>query len=175
MTKTHSPLTGGWAITFVSFGVMSGVIAWRVALSRLPPRQLPAESSQRVKEMFPLLAEEAGEGTVSDMADALFEANPFSPSRRRGAKAKPQDDSVENLSAEGVAHKPQFVYKGRVQLGAKQRAVLEETTVGKTYFLQVGQEVTGFKVLDIDEKQVLLSNLKTHEEVVVLLTSKTPP
>ena len=71
-----------------------------------------------------------------------------------------------------VSGPPQFIYKGRINLGKKQRAVIEETTAKKTYFLEVGQAVAGFKVLDIQEKQVILSDPQTSKEVAVSLASK---
>ena len=60
-------------------------------------------------------------------------------------------------------------------MGNQQRAIVEEGASHKTYFLQVGQTVAGFKVLDIGQKQVVLSNLATQEELVVSLASLTAP
>jgi hypothetical protein len=60
-------------------------------------------------------------------------------------------------------------------MGTKQRAVLQDVTSQKTYFLQLGQEVAGFKVLDIAENRVLLSDPHTQEEVVVPITTKPSP
>ena len=110
-----------------------------------------------------------------EMADAMVRANPFSSQRR----AIPQPPEGATGGREGQAGspaaQPRFSYKGRIQLGARQRAILEDTTGHKTYFLEVGQEVTGFKVLDIAENQVVLSNEQTQEELVVPLTSTALP
>ena len=63
---------------------------------------------------------------------------------------------------------PQFLYKGHVDLGKRQRAIVAETTTGKTYFLEVGQEVAGFKVLDISRTEVVLSDVKTAQQIVIM-------
>jgi hypothetical protein len=69
-----------------------------------------------------------------------------------------------------VAASPKFVYKGRINVGSRQRAILEDAAARKTYFLEVGQAVAGFKVLDIAENRVVLSDPQTNQEVVVSLS-----
>jgi hypothetical protein len=99
-------------------------------------------------------------------------ANPFSPQRRT---APPQTTSGAAGTSGAAAAKPatQLVYKGRVSLGATQRAIVEDVTTKKTYFLQVGQEVAGYKVLDMAENEVVLSDVKTHETLQLRLTPKS--
>ena len=60
-------------------------------------------------------------------------------------------------------------------MGAVRRAIVEDAANKKTYFLQVGQEVAGFKVLDIDESQVILSDLNTQKQMVVSRSLATSP
>ena len=111
-----------------------------------------------------------------EMADAVVRADPFSPQRRLvPPPATGGTGDREGSGDGGQPPQPAFTYKGRVHLGQRQRAIVEETTTRKTYFLEVGQEVAGFKVLDIAENQVVLSNLHTHEEVVVSLTTTALP
>lgn len=66
-----------------------------------------------------------------------------------------------------------FIYKGRIMLGGMPRAILEEVWSKKTHFLQLGHTVAGFKLVDMTENHVVLSNVKTNESVVVPLTSKS--
>ena len=109
-----------------------------------------------------------------EIFEAIISANPFSPVRRIATP------SGESRPGEGPAEltappKPQFAYKGLIKLGNRQRAILEETTTHKTHFLEVGQEVAGFKVLDIAENRVVLSDPQTKEELVVSVASKASP
>ncbi|MBI4341348.1 MAG: hypothetical protein HY598_03605 [Candidatus Omnitrophica bacterium] len=148
---------------------------WRLSVTSKDTAMLPRETWERVKEAYPIPSEAPQALTPeSQAAAALIDANPFSPQRDRAVSAA--DPSGQGaLRFAPAAAEPQFAYKGRLQLGARQRAVMEETTAGKTYFLEVGQAVAGFKVLDIDEKRVLLSDPQTHEEVAVPLTSARSP
>lgn len=166
--------------TAVLAGVTAALAAavgwWRLSLLHAPPAAVPREPWERVQQEYPLPPEEMPRlSGGADVAESLVAANPFSPERRRAPPQPGEQGAGERLAAATPPPPPRFVYKGRVQLGARQRAVVEETTARKTYFLEVGQEVAGFKVLDIDEKRVLLSNLQTHEEVAVSLTSTASP
>ena len=110
----------------------------------------------------------------TETVEALVRANPFSPQRR--LKPPPSGGETGGGSGEPVAApKPKFFFKGRIDLGKRQRAIVEDTTSHKTYFLEVGQEVAGFKVLDIAENRVVLSDLQTKQEVVVSLSLRESP
>lgn len=133
------------------------------------------EPWQHVKEHYPEPKDSAQLPALSsETVEAMVHANPFDATRRLIPAA-------EGAAAEGGASQiappsaPQFVYKGLVTLGTKRRGIVEDTTIHKTYFLEVGQEVTGFKVLDIAENRVLLSHLKTNEEIVVSVSEKKSP
>ena len=147
--------------------VMMMVWNWRAAVSHRQDKGVKPESWVHVKKKYPLLPELAGTFALSpELVDRVVRANPFSASRRRVQEA----ETVQSV-APSAPPPPRFIYKGRVQLGTRERAVVEETTAGKTYFLEVGQEVAGFKVLDIAENQVVLSDPQTNEEVAVFLAS----
>lgn len=165
-------------VTAAALTLLTGAIAaawWRVSVSRATADALPRETWERVKEAYPLPTEEPLiKGRTSERAATLIDVNPFSPLRGQAAFAVGQPGQGAVLSATAAAE-PRFAYKGRVQLGARRRAVVEEMTAGKTYFLEVGQAVAGFKVLDIDEKRVLLSDPQTHEEVAVPLIPARAP
>jgi hypothetical protein len=152
----------GTAACLVALG--AGLVWWRGRLleDRAKP---PKESWAHVRERFPIPEPVPTASELSPtLLEALVRANPFSPERRK----------VEPVAATAAAAAPtpaaRFVFKGRVVLGAKQRAIVEEQTSKKTYFLQVGQEVAGFKVLDIVENRVLLSDTQSNEEVTLSLT-----
>lgn len=157
-------------------GLTAATWWWQLRVFRPSPTERP--SAPRDHGPTPSMSgapEQAPSLFSKDMADAIIRANPFSPQRR--AISQPPDGSSGGPEGQAVspAAQPRFSYKGRIQLGARQRAILEDTTSHKTYFLEVGQEVTGFKVLDIAENRVVLSNDHTHEEVVVPLASTALP
>ncbi len=176
MSSADRPIPMGVAgAAGLLFLVMIAAAWWRFSLVRTRSDALPREAWERVKERYPLPMDAApAEALTPETAASLVEANPFSPQRRNVPPPSDQS-SGGNASIAQAPPAPKFAYKGRVHLGARQRAVIEETTGGKTYFLEVGQEVAGFKVLDIDEKRVLLSDPQTHEEVAVSLTSAASP
>lgn len=114
---------------------------------------------------------------TSNTLEAVVLANPFS-SKRRAAPVPSDSSEIPADAAPGTPDakpQPTFVYKGRIALGDRSRAIVEDRTTQKTYFVEVGQEVAGFKVLDMTENRVVLSDLQTRQEVVVSLTSSSPP
>jgi len=127
-----------------------------------------------VQEQYPIPSEpEEAQKLSPEAFEAIRAANPFSSARRL---KPPTDSSSEGgASATVAAPAPQFVYKGLIKFGNRQRAILEDLTTHKTHFLEVGQEVAGFKVLDIAENRVVLSDPKTKEELVVSIASKASP
>ena len=146
---------------------------WQNTALRAKPIDIHPESWEHVKQQYPLPEERSPiQGPAVEPLDEMLHANPFSPERKPlqpvvAATGAPNAGAL--LAA--AAPKAAFIYKGRVTMGQQQRAIMEDTTTKKTFFLQVGQEVAGFKVLDITQKQVLLSDPNTHEEVVVSLAS----
>lgn len=158
----------------VSLGLLTMAVWWwqqRVVHTR--PAEIKDEAWVRVKEAYPLPAElTASTFASTGSVEAIIRTNPFSSKRRTVASPSggAQDDGMGGGASEPPP-KPQFIYKGRINVGSHQRAIVEDTTSHKTYFLEVGQEVAGFKVLDIAENRVLLSDLKTHNDVVVAISS----
>ena len=136
-------------------------------------RKAPAltEPWKHVREQFSMPSSTDEAMTAPDVnLDVILKANPFS-AKRREEPPKPAAGGAQGGQAEAKAQ-PKFVYKGRVTMGPKQRAVLEDVTSKKTHFLQVGQEVAGFRVLDIGETQVVLSNPNSPEPLTLSLTPK---
>ena len=109
-----------------------------------------------------------------EIFEAIISANPFSPVRRIAppSGAPGSGDRPADVTASPT---PEFTYKGLITLGSRQRAILEEVATHKTHFLEVGQDVAGFKVLDIAENRVVLSDPQTKEEIVVSVASKASP
>ena len=141
---------------------------WHASIFRAFPAPVAEEAWGQVKEAYPLPQEAVPRARFSpEMAETITAANPFSPLRRFA----PPAPSTASGGAAAVPEPVEFLYKGQIRMGARTRAIMENVATQKTHFLEVGQEVAGFKVLDITQTQVLLSNLETHEDVVVPLVS----
>ena len=134
-------------------------------------RILPRESWEHVQEKFPIPPAPAELSKLtSETLQAVVQTNPFSPLRKT-VIPQPVIQQPQGVQLQSVAPpaKARWIYKGRIEFSKKQRAVMENAATGKTHFLEVGQEVAGFKLLDIAENQVLLSDVEKNEEVVVPL------
>ena len=162
------------AIAATLLAITAGTWRWQAAVHRGDRRALiKDEAWERVKNEYPVPLASASTPMISqDLMNALIRANPFSPQRRvvappsQAANHGPSGPMVSEAAA------PAFLYKGRIDLGQRQRAIVEDLTTHKTHFLEVGQEVAGFKVLDIAQNQVVLSDPLTHVELVVLLAAQ---
>lgn len=142
---------------------------WQASIFRAQPTTVIEDAWERVKDAYPLPQDVAKRVPISgETAEAVVRANPFSPQRRFVPPA-PRADTGSGIAV--TPEQARFVYKGQISVGTHQRAILENTTTQKTHFLEVGQEVAGFKVLDITQNQVILSDLQTHEDIVVPLVS----
>ena len=177
MTASRPP--AGNAITLAAcLAVLTvGTWWWQNAVFRTKPIEVKGESWGHVKEAYPIPGAAPESPILSPgMVEAVVHANPFSPERRLNPPSSTGGAEAGGASGEsGEAPRPKFLYKGQVKLGKRPRAIVEEAATHKTYFLEVGQEVSGFKVLDIAENRVVLSDPQTHEEVVVSLTSSAGP
>ncbi len=144
--------------------------SWRSRVAHSSALDVPPQVWDHVRGQFPMPpAQEAAESDSSEALAGLVEANPFSSQRRQVLEGQAND-----REAPGPAG-PAFLYKGRIQLGARQRAIVEDRATGKTYFLEVGQEVAGHKVLDITEDRVILSAPDTQEHLELLLLPQSSP
>ena len=173
-TLTGSSVGLAAALVIVAVATWS----WHTDMVKSKPAEMPTEPWDRVTTVYPISDDSLTAKAAafsSEMLDAVVRANPFSPKRRLGAVPAVGGSDGTATSGPVTAAIPQFTYKGRVQLGSRQRAIVEETVTGKTYFLEVGQEVAGFKVLDIAENRVVLSDPQTNKEVVVSLVSRSGP
>ena len=167
---------GAWMVAVALVVVVALVGLWRFSIRPGSKQTLPGEAWQRIKEEYPLPAKQASDIALpTETFTAVLEANPFSPQRRQVPEQAQQAAGGDSHGQPAEPPAPKFIYKGRMQLGSRQRAILEDSAIQKTYFLEVGQAVANFKVLDIDEKRVLLSETQTHEEVAVPLASTASP
>ena len=157
--------------------IAAGAWRWQVGVFRSAHSDphLKTDAWEHVKTQYPVPLEPGPTPALStELFEAVVSANPFSPQRRAtGTSTVPEGGSAGGGSATPAL--PKFVYKGRINVGSHQRAILEDATAHKTYFLEVGQAVAGFKVLDIAEKQVVLSDPQAPQELVVPLASKSGP
>ena len=175
MLANASPGTSvGLAVSLAVIAV--GTWGWQSRVSHLRRDDAPAgESWVHVQHDYPTMQDVPEVPMLlSEVAEGVVRANPFSSRRRFVPSAT--GGGTEHGGTEVEPAKPVFTYKGRINLGQRQRAIVEETASGKTYFLEVGQEVAGFKVLDITENRVVLSDPNTNKEVEVsLISSKNGP
>ena len=156
----------------VAVGIAVGAWHWRSHAVRIAHPPSTEEPWQQVRERYPTPS--ASDEAAAEVPDALLQgivkANPFSPERHRANQ--PPEEATPDAKTEPAVVPPKFVYKGHLVMGAKQRAIVEDVNTKKTHFLQVGQEVAGFKVLDITEQQVILSDPQSSEPITLTLTPK---
>jgi hypothetical protein len=162
---------GAGAVLLVAAAAAWG---WRQHVLTSAEAGLETDPWQHVREQYPSPTDgPEPPGLTTDAVESLARADPFSPMRHVSRTPAPGDDAAPGQPPPPST--PQFVYKGRIQIGSRQRAIVEETTSHKTHFLEVGQEVAGFKLLDIAEERVLLSDLQAQKEVAVPRTSTPKP
>ena len=144
---------------------------WQRAMHQHHKTPRLTEPWEHIQNDFPMPEpfKEASEASET-LLQAVVHANPFSMQRQPPPPTATATDQTPAPASQPPP--PQFVYKGRVLIGAKQRAILEETQSKKTYFLQVGQEVVGFSVREISESQVILFDPTANKDVVVGLAPK---
>ena len=155
-----------------SLGVMAVLLVgvgmtwhWRTHLRPLHPEEPGVKGVEQASAVYALPTEQAPLPLPSGVsAEAVVRANPFSKTRGE----LPSDEQA-GAGAAGAQEEPEpaFVYKGQILMGQRQRAILEDATTKKTYFLEVGQDVAGFKVLDMTEEQVVLSDATTQTTLAV--------
>jgi len=113
------------------------------------------------------------DGLTQEALSGLVEANPFSPQRRY--VPEPATARTAPSPSADVEEQVMLRFKGLIQLGANQRAIVENVGAKKTHFLEVGQEVAGYKLLDITESQLLLSDVNAGEEVTLFRAAESAP
>lgn len=155
--------------------IAAGAWQWQLSVARSARAELKTEPWEQVKTQHLMPPEPVQTPALSaEVVEAVVATNPFSAQRRAAAAATDgTGQPVAGVPVEPPA--PQLLFKGRMNVGSRQRAIIEDTTAKKTYFLELGQAVAGFKVLDIGETQVVLSDPKSHENVIVPLASKGGP
>jgi hypothetical protein len=169
--------SGGAVVALAACSAVAAFSAWqwqRHVDRGAPAEQVKADAWEHVKTQYPVPESLSPAPALSaELFQAVVGANPFSPQRRAASAAGSAGRGATIITPKATA--PQFAYKGRIDLGSRQRAILEDQAAKKTYFLEVGQEVAGFKVLDISESQVLLSDPKSQEPLAIPLASKSGP
>ena len=168
------------AVVLAALLAVVAVAAWRwqETVRHRHPVSALTESWEQAQEQFPMpppLSSGADSSGTSRPRESLLDVvktNPFSPQRRTVPPSPRPVGGAGGAGASSAAQAAKLVYKGRVALGATRRAIVEDMAAKKTYFLQVGQEVAGYKVLDISETEVILSSVQTKDQLVLRLTPK---
>lgn len=155
---TKFPL--GDAIAVVcSAGLAIAAWQWRATMVATAAPPAPPESWEHVRQAFPMPSATVAAGVIpADALTEVVEANPFSPLRRQAPSGT---QASTGPAKPPTPPPPQWVYKGRAQMGAREVAVLADATSGKTHFVQVGQEIGGCKVVEIVENRVVIQDLTT--------------
>jgi len=174
--QPRAPTGASVALAVALAVVAAATVRWRSRAVHIPRLGGMGEPWEHIKDDYPLLAEPSEPPELSaTVFDAVLHANPFSPTRRPVDAADGENQPLAEGPAASAPITPEFLYKGHIDLGKRQRAIVEETTTGKTYFLEVGQEVAGFKVLDISQTSVVLSDLKTAQQIVIMRKAAGEP
>ena len=170
-----SPATA-MAMALILTLLAGSVWSWQRGIAGAKRDEIKPEPWELVTQQYPTEdAVREAPAVSTRMLETVVQANPFSPSRRAAAASTSNQGSAGPAAPPGPPPAPQFIYKGHINLGTSKRAILEDTVGKKTYFLEVGQEVTGFKVLDILENRVVLSDPQTNKEIVVSLAPEAKP
>lgn len=174
MLRRSSPM-GAWVFALLMLAAATGAWWWRVSLSDAAMIELPVQSWKAAESRYPMPEEVPMKDELTQkVLSELVEANPFSPQRRHVPPPAATVRAVPTPS-EAVEEQVMLRFKGLIQLGTRQRAIIENSGEGKTHFLEVGQGVAGYKLLDIAESQVLLSDVNTGEEVTLFRASESAP
>ncbi|HAM41066.1 MAG TPA: hypothetical protein DDX89_05065 [Candidatus Omnitrophica bacterium] len=156
-------------LAVVCAGVSLAAWQWQRALHARQPSAVVTERWEHVRELFPPPEPlRIPSETTAETWQGLLRANPFSRARRH--VSPPAAEAPTGTPEKPLP--PQFVFKGRVSMGTKQRGILEDRRQKKTHFVQVGQDVLGFRVVEIAEDRIVLSDVKTNERVDIPLASK---
>ncbi len=155
-----------------ALGLMAMAWVWQGHVTRRAVAPIESESWQHVRERFPMPSETVALAPASEeLPNAIVQANPFSPDRRPPPSASSSSTTASPVTA---PEPPQFVYKGRIMMNDTPRAIVEDVAKKKTYFVQAGQEMNGYRVEDIQAHAVMLTELATHASRVIPLAAKSP-
>ena len=116
-----------------------------------------------VEESDVLAELEAGYRSLDEYA-SIVERNPF-------VRLEPRvvEEGSETSGEEGVDEKKiLFIYRGMASVGNVVRAVLEEPTSREVFFASSGGQVGKYKVLDITQDTVILSQ-EDGQEILIKL------
>lgn len=100
--------------------------------------------------------------------EGLLKRSPFF--RVRPKRAKASETKIEVSSLEEMT--PVFVYKGRITAGNCLVVIIEQPRSGEVVMVSRGENIDGYKVLDITDTEVILS--KKGEENIILNTIESP-
>jgi len=100
--------------------------------------------------------------------EGMWKRSPFlkvQPKRAQAAKAESVLLPVEEKT-------PVFVYKGKIVTGKRLVVIIEQTRLGETFMVSTGENIDGYKVLDITDTEVILSKKGTED--IILKTIERP-
>lgn len=100
--------------------------------------------------------------------EGMLKRSPFfkvRPKVARQAKGEIEPLTVEERT-------PRFIYKGKIVAAARLVVIIKQTRSGETFMVSKGENLNGYKVLDITDAEVILS--KKGEEHIILSTVERP-
>jgi len=124
---------------------------------------------KRAAQRKPFLPQEIDIEKVQDLVafshyEGMLKRSPFFKVQPRQAKASTAGTVV--LPVEEST--PVFLYKGKIAAGNRLLVIIEQTRSGETFMVAKGEQLNGYKVLDITDTEVILS--KKGEENISLKT-----
>ncbi len=100
--------------------------------------------------------------------EGMLRRSPFFQAQPREGTAGAASSAVALLEETA----PKFIYKGKMVLGERLVVLIEQTRLDEVVMVSQGDNIAGYKVLDITDTEVILS--KEGEEDIVLNTVERP-
>ncbi len=130
------------------------------------PRLLDERQLERTFPVTPLAVETLQQTEAVSAYAPLIEQDPFVRVQTVTSSAA---TAVQAPPAEATLR-----FRGRVVLGGRQMAVIETTASQETFFVAVGQEIEGLKVVDINEERVIVSQ-SPDQQITLRLADESQP
>lgn len=85
--------------------------------------------------------------------------------------SEPKTRKVEAIPLKEEPKKILFRYKGKVMIGTQVMVIIEDEGTGKSFFVKAGDMVGDFRVVRVDEKEVVLKK-QGGEEIILGVVKK---
>ncbi|MFH1244878.1 MAG: hypothetical protein V1662_00145 [Candidatus Omnitrophota bacterium] len=104
--------------------------------------------------------------------ETMLARSPFFKFQLKVSPSYPQEGKKETLPVPLLEDKtPQFIYKGRIAAAGRLAVLIEQARDGEVFMAAQGEEIEGYKILDITDSEVILSNQKGEKLVLPTVES----